>query len=168
MKNRRNIVIAFLLCACLIVGVGYAALTQQLEVRGLANISLDAAQEEFDQDVYFKDPIQTSDNLIGTVDASDNDIVNLVLTDGMGVVSDYTTIDLVIANDGNAPVVVAVNPMTSGTDYFRIVADASTYTIPAGGEVTVHLTMTLKVTIDSAEKALTDYGFGITFTATSA
>ena len=37
MKNRRNIIIAFLLCATLIVGVGYAAVAEQLTVDGTAS-----------------------------------------------------------------------------------------------------------------------------------
>ena len=35
MKSRRIVVTAFLLCACLIIGVGYAALNDDLVVKGI-------------------------------------------------------------------------------------------------------------------------------------
>ena len=68
MKNRRNIIIAFLLCASLIVGVGYAALAENLVVDG----SL----------AFFKDNttgLETALYFNGNhkiVDASHNDITN--------------------------------------------------------------------------------------------
>ena len=37
MKSKRNMIIAFLLCATLIVGVGYAAVAEQLTVDGTAS-----------------------------------------------------------------------------------------------------------------------------------
>jgi hypothetical protein len=43
MKNRRNIIISFLLCACLIVGVGYAAMTDALDVTGTVDYNMDDA-----------------------------------------------------------------------------------------------------------------------------
>lgn len=39
MKNRRNVIIGFLLCACLIVGVGYANVSGQLIIGGNARFN---------------------------------------------------------------------------------------------------------------------------------
>lgn len=51
MKSRRNIIISFLLCACLIVGVGYATLADILDVNGTAEYGL---SHDFDSKVSFK------------------------------------------------------------------------------------------------------------------
>lgn len=166
MKNRRNLIVAFLLCACLIVGIGYAALSQNLTVNGKASISADAAQEEFDEDVYFSS-VSEGVNVVGEVDSANNDNVILTINDTMGVTGDTATIDLTIKNEGNANVTVTVGTNT-GDGTFKVVADSSTYSVPANGEAVVKLTITLTTTIDSPEKALTDKPFGITFTATSA
>ena len=42
MKNRRLALVAFLLCACMIVGVGYAAVVVNLEVNGTAAFHTDS------------------------------------------------------------------------------------------------------------------------------
>ena len=53
MKNRKFIVVAFMLTACMIVGVGYAALTDTLNIGGDAEVSQAGAENTFDGDVYF-------------------------------------------------------------------------------------------------------------------
>ena len=53
MKNRRFLVVAFLLVAAMVIGVGYAAISQQLKFTGSINILSDSAQEQFKDDVYF-------------------------------------------------------------------------------------------------------------------
>ena len=55
MKNRRNIIIAFLLCATLIVSVGYATLQDILDANG--SFEWFATSHAFDGDVYFTDAI---------------------------------------------------------------------------------------------------------------
>ena len=53
MKNRKSIVVAFLLVAVMLLGVGYAALTDILDITGSADINQSAAEEAFNEDVYF-------------------------------------------------------------------------------------------------------------------
>ena len=55
MKNRKVIVTAFLLIAVMIVGVGYAAVSDTLFFNGSAHITGDQAQAEFDIDVVISD-----------------------------------------------------------------------------------------------------------------
>ena len=50
MKSRSRIIMAFLLCACLIVGVGYAAFTDYMDVNGQAEMN---ANEVVDGRVIF-------------------------------------------------------------------------------------------------------------------
>lgn len=52
MKNRRLALVAFLLCACMIVGVGYAALAEELKIDGTATFHGDDTSV-LDDKVYF-------------------------------------------------------------------------------------------------------------------
>ena len=53
MKNRRTVVVAFLLVAVMLLGVGYAALTDTLTITGDLKSDPSASQTEFDGDIYF-------------------------------------------------------------------------------------------------------------------
>jgi hypothetical protein len=53
MKNRKFIVAAFLLAAAMLLGVGYAALTDELAIAGTLKTDTTASMDEFDGDVYF-------------------------------------------------------------------------------------------------------------------
>ena len=52
MRNRRNILIAFLLCATLIVGVGYAAVADVLDVDGTAELGFEDVRN-FEENIEF-------------------------------------------------------------------------------------------------------------------
>ena len=53
MKNRRTVVVAFLLVAVMLLGIGYASLTDTLTIIGNAHIDLDTTNKTFDEKVYF-------------------------------------------------------------------------------------------------------------------
>ena len=55
MKNRKTILVAFMLVACMVVGVGYAALSTELSITGNATFKADQAQNEFSGDIYFSE-----------------------------------------------------------------------------------------------------------------
>ena len=55
MKNRKTVVVAFLLVCCMILGVGYAALTVDLNLAGNATFNPGQAQNEFTEDIYLGD-----------------------------------------------------------------------------------------------------------------
>lgn len=56
MKNRKIIVIAFMLAAVMLIGVGYAELTDSLAIKGNLGADVSIAEAEFDGDVYFGTP----------------------------------------------------------------------------------------------------------------
>lgn len=163
MKNRRNVIIAFLLCVSLIVGVGYAALTDTLTVDGKARISAGTAAEEFNEDIKFE-RVVSQDNCVATISATDNDWVDVTITEGVGVLGDTAVVELEVSNAGNSTAMLTVNAMTGDSANFKVAADNTTYEIPANGSVVVKLTVTLLQTIVSD----LDTTFQITFTATSA
>lgn len=53
MKNRKIIVTAFLLIACMVIGVGYAAVTDNFTINGHATISDQGANDAFNEDIRF-------------------------------------------------------------------------------------------------------------------
>ena len=55
MKNRKIVIVAFLLIAVLIVGVGYAALSAHLTIDGVASYNQQAAVDGLEGDLVFSD-----------------------------------------------------------------------------------------------------------------
>lgn len=53
MKNRKTIVVAFLLSAVMLMSVGYAALTDVLDITGSADVNQAAAEDSFNEDIKF-------------------------------------------------------------------------------------------------------------------
>lgn len=68
MKNRRKTIIAFMLCACLIMGIGYAAVADELVITGTG--SYEASLTPFDADVYFTQVISQGKGVTATVAAN--------------------------------------------------------------------------------------------------
>lgn len=102
MKNRRNIIIAFLLCACLFVGIGYAAIADQLTVNGTVKYDATPATE-LDANIYF------------------NGDVTIVDANHIEKTTDAVILD-VTSGDQNAIITATFNslnlaPFHSGTQY---------------------------------------------------
>ena len=53
MKNRKRIIMAFVLVACMLIGVGYAAVTDNFKVTGNITISDKGATDAFNEDIRF-------------------------------------------------------------------------------------------------------------------
>lgn len=67
MKNRKTVVVAFLLVCCMILGVGYAALTVDLNLSGNATFDPGQAQNEFTENIYLGESATITDsNFNGT------------------------------------------------------------------------------------------------------
>ena len=190
MKNRKTIIVAFLLVAALCLGIGYAALTDQLNITGTASINTAEAQEVFDADVYFSDAklaadqtdVAADDYSITRVSVGDDDSlekpdgVQIDVNKGLAVIGDKMSFTLTIKNEGGRNVAVALKtnidtvagekPSASTNGYFNayIVGDQA-YTVPAGGTVDVTVCVELLKTVDAS---ITDAAFGIYMTATSA
>ena len=176
MKNRKIVVVAFLLIAVLLLGVGYAALTDTLTIIGNAHIDLDTANLKFDEKVYFSASEATSSTGTGTVD----DVASHTADDAtftankLATVGQVSVFTFTITNDSNVDAVISVNstklsgvanPSNSNEDKFTV-----SYSYPdgmtiakLGGTITVVVTVTVKEPVTSATSAT----FGIELTATS-
>lgn len=63
MKQRKFVIMAFLMIAITIISVGFAALNDNLLFDGSANVNTDQAQAAFDANVYFSDCSVSEENV---------------------------------------------------------------------------------------------------------
>ena len=150
MKNRRTVIIAFLLCACVAIGAGYAALTDTLSITGNVYSGTSAAQPSFDAKVYFSDATEfaaecqasTENNVYGK-GTSDPDTAFFDIY-SLAMLGDYVTIDYEIKNDSAeyAAVLEVTGTTNSNEEFYDI-----SYTWPDGNVVATESTTTLRVTI---------------------
>jgi len=103
MKNRKRIVIAFLVAAMLLLGIGYAGLTDYLYATGTVEANKTNANTAFDANLYFTEPTfvasLSSDTTkeVATVSA-DGDTVNIT-ADAFSMRDDYILVRTKINND---------------------------------------------------------------------
>lgn len=176
MKNRKIIVVAFMLCATLLLGIGYAALTDTLTIIGNAHIDIGQANTTFDTKVYFSDAKATSSTGTGTVE----DTASFTADDAtftanqLAVVGEKSVFTFTIKNDSNVDAVISVastklsgveNPSNSNGNKFTVAyayPDGMTVA-KSGGTITVVVTVTVKEPVTEATSAT----FGIELTATT-
>jgi hypothetical protein len=80
MKNRKFVVVAFLLVAVLLLGVGYAALSDTLDITGSADVNQSAAEEAFNEDVYFSAAVANEDGNTASINGDNNDKASFTAT----------------------------------------------------------------------------------------
>jgi len=178
MKNRRLVIVAFLLIATLTIGIGYAALSDTLTIIGNAHININQAQTNYDTKVYFSDA-QIIEEIGSTASASVDEVghgsddatftANTLATKG-----DYVTFKFTVKNDSNVEVAIQVNPTklsgaenpsNSNTGIFKVEygygsKNGTTMTIASGGQLDVYVT----VSVDSPVTKETSATFGIELT----
>ena len=150
MKNRKIVVVAFLLVAMLLLGVGYAALSDTLDITGSADVNVSELEKQFEEDIYF-------DSATANGGAPDTASVNADNKDKASFSAkslinegDSTTFTFVIKNDSAHDVVVTpkLNATMGNTnpEYFSIVSDwnGAAKTIPAGQTMSYTVTITLE------------------------
>ncbi len=170
MKNRRIVVVAFLLAAVMLLGVGYAALTDTLTITGKMIADPSASNDEFQQNIYFSKAVSdpTSETHISSeahVEADNNQAYFGVV--GMQEIGDSATFEFVIKNDSswNAIITPIIDEVTNDApdhdpvfdvewswEKGSVVQDANNVAAK-GGELTVYITVTLKVKPDEAHEA---------------
>ena len=123
MKNRKTVVVAFMLCAVMLLGVGYASVADVLDITGTADVTKANAQLAFDADVYFS-KAEVADGNTGTnttsINADNNDKASFTAKnfkgDGDTAVFTYT-----IKNDND--IAAEVTPSISSNtlaEYFEV------------------------------------------------
>lgn len=166
MKKRRTLIISLLLVAALSLGIGYAALSDVLDIQGTAEISAGIAEEAFNQDVYFS-AVNPGSGITASINPDNNDKATFTAT-GFSQVGDKVSVTYTIKNDSEH-YAAAVTPkllQNSNEDYFGISSDwsSATQTIAAGAEKTITITVEL-IKLPTVSDGLTTASFNIELTA---
>ena len=173
MRNRRNVIIAFLLVAVLCLGVGYAAITDTLNIT--ANVDLNTANdgplnEEFDTDVYFVNPAVKADATTNTLAegdvtlalSTDKDTLTITVSEAVFTkVTDTLVVTVDVKNDSTVQDAnIAIG--TENNALFTLTAvgaNNKTVVTKDGGVLTFTLTLTLDqlpvATTDTSEQVIT-------------
>lgn len=148
MKNRKTVVVAFLLVAAMLLGVGYAALTDVLDITGSADVNQSAAEESFNEDIYFTAAVANQSGNTASVNADNNDKASFTANTLKGA-NDTATFTFTITNAGDVDAVVtpAIKSNTNDT-YFAISSDwaGQPKELLAGQSLTYTVTVTLQQT----------------------
>jgi len=76
MKRRRIALITFLICAALVISIGFANLVDSLSIVGTSTTSKEQATQVFDNDVYFTNAEALTHGTTASVNADNNDKVS--------------------------------------------------------------------------------------------
>ena len=146
MKARRSIVIAFLLVAVLVLGVGFAAVSTTLDITGKADVNPDAA---FKQDIYFDSAVANDAGNTAAVNPNDDNKASFTANNlsGMGDSASFT---YVVKNDGDLDAKISVTACSvsiGDTSIFEISTSwDEAQDLAAGGQAEITVTVSLKST----------------------
>ncbi len=170
MRNRKTVIVAFMLVAVMLLGIGYAALTDTLTINGTAGVNLDDTSEVFDEDIYFSKVI-SGDGCTAVIN-DDPDTGTITVADGAlkevgdEVIATYTIksesdLDVLITK----PTVANAKITNNNPEYFDVYVNwvPESMTLAAGSTVDVVVTVKLIKTASADQ----DVTFGITFDAES-
>lgn len=174
MKNRKTVVVAFLLVAVMLMGVGYAAVTNVLDIQGSVTVDSSAAEKEFNEDIYFQgvvvDGQLDADGVIAgdgkgytaNINTNNNDKAQFTVT-GIAKTGEEMEITYRIYNDSDHEATVSLRTMTNtngtivdavGTEsgagdfgfdyYFGTTEGTRSATLASKGTVDVTVVVTLK------------------------
>lgn len=168
MKNRKIVVVAFLLIAMLLLGVGYAALTDDLFITGTAQVKLENADAAFSEDIYFSKAVMSADKGTATIGADDNGDANDKITitvaeDALAGQGSSVICAIEIKNAGDLDAWVTLNPtfLVSNGTYFAVSTSwaNNTQKIVAGGTADI----TVTITCIKTPQATVNTTFGLDF-----
>lgn len=163
MKNKRNVLIAFILICCLCLSIGYAAVTDILTINGTAGVLIDNPnnddkpednptpfEENFDANLGFSasgaisatNGAKMEDKTDASLYTNLTDTVSFAITD-MKQANDTATITYTITNKNEYAATIAEFKVTNSNEKYTVSYEPSAMTIPAGGDITVKVTVTL-------------------------
>jgi len=162
MKKRRIIILAFMLIAVMVVGIGFAAYSTTLAIHGTTAVSAEALQ--FTNDVQFVDA--SSDNeAFGTAEA--NGQTASFTVNGMTAYNDRVTFTYTIMNNSDYDVNIAIttHPTPASPSKCSVTTMLSSDTIAKnGGTITATVIVVLN---EDVTQAIAPINWTIEYTATS-
>ena len=165
MRTRRIAIIALALITVMTLGVGYAALNDVLTVSGTGSLTVSAAEDQFDEEVYF---VAVSGETNCTAEIGSGampDTASITIEDTLAIVGDTAMATFTVKNDSAVPVTIVTNTSADSTN-FRVTAQYPTgNSVAAGATMDITVVVTLKQTVAADIAGET---FNITFNASSA
>lgn len=159
MKNRKTIIVGFILVACMIMGVGYAALSDTFTIDGNATVSAENANDYFNEHVYFQGVVLPNSTVVSDVvdrntygytasinTAQDSASYHIYNLEGQ---NNETTITFRITNDGDldAKITLIETQSNSNDTYFDVTYEVDGSTLAAGVEIDKNSSIDLVVTV---------------------
>lgn len=186
MKNRRNVVVSFLLIAVLLLSVGYAALTDNLTLTGEATLNSTESQKEWEKDIYFsKAELGTSNGTSGTADTctvgtANNDTASFEVF-SLAKEKEVATFWFEISNLGEVGYDATITidegfPTNTNEGFFKVTYEyltakeggTASMTVPKGdGTTPGHLYIKVTVELLKNPTSTTTAAFTLTLTASS-
>ncbi len=169
MKNKRFIIFAFLIVSALIVGVGYAALTDIFIMDGNAVIKQEVQNAAFDEDIYISDAKFTeTTGTSGVADTAAKDTVNndkaSFTVKSLALVGETAKFTFTIKNDSDFDATIANTVCTvDDTTHFRVTAVVPTDNICEKGTT---LDVIVTVELITAVTSETTANITVNYTAT--
>ena len=169
MKKRNTTIFAFLLLAAVGMGVGYAALSDEVKLGGEIGVIKD--DDAWEANIHFDSSVQLtgkgSVTYSADTESNPNDVAQITIS-GMDTKNEELEFVLKIVNqntDYDAAITASTvnktfGPYTKDTD-FNIDVALSDTTIPAGGSIDV--TVTVKLLVQPTENLSAT--FNVTYTA---
>ena len=164
MKNRKRIIVSFMIVACMLMAVGFAALSDTLNVNGDAEVDFNTANTGFDADVYFSDATAANAGDTAHVDVSNNDMAHFSVR-SLAAKGETATFTFTVKNDNEFKAYVKLNPaktVNNNTEYFAVELADETFEIEAGSTATFTITVELLKTpqLDAVgEKITASFGY---------
>ena len=177
MKNRKVIVTAFLLVAVMLLGIGYASVSDTLDIQGTADISAVDAGETLNEDVYFDGVMKgsekvdaiTAEHALGYtahINSQDPDMAHFTISSLESKDSPAVTIVYVVRNDSTNDVTLSLKNSSSTEDIFDVETEldgGATKILPAGSTTTIWV----KVYLNADPTGAVTSAFTIGITATN-
>ena len=163
MKNRRFALVAFMLAAVLVMGVGFAAYSTTLAIHGTTAVSAEAL--EFTKDVQFT-AVTSSNEAFGTATIGDGQTATFKV-DGMTAYNDRVQFTYTILNNSDYDVAIDIttHPTPASNSKCTVTTALSANTIAKqGGTITATVTVVLNETVTAA---IDPINWVIEYTATS-
>jgi len=162
MKNRRIVLIAFMLVSVCLMGIGFAAYSTTLAINGTTAVSAEAV--EFTEDVQFTS-VTSSNEAFGTATVGDGQTATFTV-DGMTAYNDRVQFTYTITNnsDFDVNIDITTHPTPATPSKCTVTTALSANTIASGDSITATVTVVLNENVTTAVDPI---NWTIEYTATS-
>ncbi len=165
MLKRNKVLAVFMLVAVLCMSIGFAAISDTLTVNGSMSLNLGEdgpLNQEFDEKVYFTNPMTITANVTKSEISTDKDTYTFTIAPAaFAKVGDSVTITVGVKNDNTADAALTVSAVSEGAlaDFIAVTPTIDS-TVAAGGSETLTIVVTLNVLPE--DTTASDISFTIT------